>query len=99
MSLIISNALKSRLSKIFWITVGWTCIAVSYRLIIYASLFSFGDDVQYVDLGLQIQVTLITGILSGIIGGGLVVFFWEKWLRIKTYGSSLWSIFWTYTVI
>ena len=99
MSLIISNTLKSRLSKILWITVAWTFIAVTYVLTIYASMISFGDDFQNVDLGLNIRGIIITGILAGIIGGGLVVFFWEKWLRTKTYGSSLWSIFWTFTVI
>ena len=95
----ISNTLRSRLSKILWITVVWTFISVSYVLTIYVSLVSFKDDLHNVDIWLQIKGIIITGILAGIIGGGLVVFFWEKWLRTKTYGSSLWSIFWTYTVI
>ena len=99
MNLVLSNTLKSSLFKILWITVVWTFIAVSYILTIYFSLISFRGDLQDVDMWVQIKGTLITGILAGIIGGGLVVFFWEKWLRTKTYGSSLWSIFWTYTVI
>ena len=99
MSLQISNTLKSRLFKVLWITVAWTFIAVSYVLTIYFSMVSFGDEIQDVDILLHLRGILITGIISGIIGGGLVVFFWEKWLRTKTYGSSLWSIFWSYTLI
>ena len=99
MSLIISNTLKSRLSKILWIIIGWTFISVSYVLTIYTNLVNFEDDIQNLDIGLYIKGTIITGILAGIIGGGMVVIFWEKWLRSKTYGSSLWSIFWTYTLI
>jgi len=99
MSLIISNTLKSQLSKILWITVGWTFISVFYVLIVYAGLIEWERDVSDVDLWLGIKVNLMTGILAGIIGGSLVVFFWEKWLRTKKYGSSLWSILWTYIVI
>jgi len=94
-----TNTLKSQISKVLWITVGWTFISVYYVLTLYTSLVYFRGDVQDVDMWLQIKGMLITGILAGIIGGSLVVFFWEKWLRTKTYGSSLWSILWTYTVI
>jgi len=99
MSLILSNTLKSQISKVFWITVGWTFISVYYVLIWYASLIYLEREVSDLDLWLYIKGNLLTGILAGIIGGSLVVFFWEKWLRTKKYGSSLWSILWTFTVI
>ncbi len=99
MSLIISNTLKSQLSKVLWITVGWTFISVFYVLIVYAGLIELELDVSVFDIWLAIKVNLLTGILAGIIGGSMVVFFWEKWLRTKKYGSSLWSILWTYNVI
>ncbi len=98
MSLILSNTLKSQLSKILWITIGWTFIAVYYVLIVYAGLIDLGDA-SVLDLWLYIKGSLMTGIFAGIIGGSVIVFFWEKWLRTKTYGSSLWSILWTYIVI
>jgi len=99
MSLIISNTLKSRLIKIFWITVAWTFIAVYYVLMVYSTLVYLDRDISDIDLWLYIKGNLITGIVAGIIGGSLVVFFWERWLRTKKYGSSLWSILWTFTVI
>ena len=98
MSLIISNMLKSQLSKILWITVGWTFLSVYYVLIVYAGLIDL-DDAIVLDLWLYIKGSLMTGIFAGIIGGSVLVFFWEKWLRTKTYGSSLWSMLWTYIVI
>jgi adenylate cyclase len=99
MSLNISNTLKSRLNKIFWITVAWTFISVYYVLIVYSSLIILERDVSDIELWLYIKGNIMTGLVAGIIGGSLVVFFWEKWLRTKKYGSSLWSILWTFTVI
>ena len=99
MSLNISNTLKSQISKILWITVGWTFISGFYVLIVYASFIDLDRNISDIDLWLYIKGSLMTGIVAGIIGGSFVVFFWEKWLRTKKYGSSLWSILWTYTVI
>ena len=99
MSIIKSNTLKSQLSKILWITVGWTFISVLYVFIVYAQLFKLELYTSDVDLWLHIKGSLMTGIVAGIIGGSLLVFFWEKWLRTKKYGSSLWSMLWTYIVI
>ncbi|MCH8035420.1 MAG: hypothetical protein IH950_16900, partial [Bacteroidetes bacterium] len=107
MSLNISNTLKSQLSKILWITVGWTFISGFYVLIVFASFIDLDRNISDIDLWLYIKggfmggilVSLLGGILGGIIGGSVVVFFWAKWLRTKKYGSSLWSILWTYTVI
>jgi adenylate cyclase len=99
MNLNISNTLKSRLKKIFWITVAWTFISVYYVLIVYSNLIYLERNVSDIELWLYIQSSIMTALVAGIIGGSLVVFFWEKWLRTKKYGSSLWSILWTFTVI
>jgi len=99
MSFNISNTLKSQLSKILWITVGWTFISVFYVFIVYSQLINLELDTSTVDLWLYVKGSFMTGIVAGIIGGSLLVFFWEKWLRTKKYGSSLWSMLWTYIVI
>ena len=78
MSLILSNTLKSQLSKILWITVGWTFIAVFYVLIVYFGLVDLERDVSDIDLWLHIKGSLMTGIIAGIIGGSVVVFFLGK---------------------
>jgi len=43
--------------------------------------------------------SIITGVIAGLIGGGILVFFWEKWLRSKSYGYALLNIFWSYTLV
>ena len=97
MGLMLSNTLKSQISKIFWITIGWTFIAVFYFFSIYASLIDLERDTSDMDPWLYFKGSLLTGILAGTIGGSIVVFFWEKWLRTKNYGWSLLSMLWTFT--
>ncbi len=99
MGLMLSNTLKSQISKIFWITLGWTLIAVFYFFSIYVSLIDLERDISDLDPWLFFKGSLLTGILAGVIGGSCVVFFWEKWLRTKNYGWSLLSMLWTYTGI
>jgi len=99
MSLLISNSLRSQVTKIIWITAGWTLISLYVVIGVYSNLIDLERDVSDLDLSLYIKGSLITGILAGITGGSMVVFLWEKWLRSKNYGSSLWSMLWTYTVL
>ncbi len=99
MGLALSNTLRSQLSKIAWITAGWTFISVFYFFSIYASLIDLKRDVSDLDPWLSFKGSILTGILAGVIGGSGMVFFWEKWLRTKKYSWSLWSILWTYSGI
>ena len=99
MGLVISNTLRSQLFKILWITAGWTFISVFYFFSIYASLIDLKRDVSDLDPWLSFKGSILTGILAGVIGGSGMVFFWEKWLRTKKYGWSLWSILWTFSGI
>jgi len=99
MSLHLSYTLRSQVSKVLWITVSWTFISVYLVFFVYGNLIALDRDVSDLDLWLYIKGSLMTGILAGITGGSLVVFLWEKWLRSKNYGSSLWSMLWTYTVL
>ena len=45
------------------------------------------------------QGSVITGLVAGLIGGSLVVFFWESWLRTKPFGWSLLNMAWSFTLI
>ncbi len=92
------GSVSSQLSKIAWITVAWTIV----------SLFQFGIGFAYVrELGLEttmdpfipFRISILTGILAGILGGSGVVFLWERWLRTKPYGWTLRSILITYVII
>lgn len=91
--------LKSKIYNIFWITLAWTFISMFQYLIGYAISIQFG----YQPLGEEIVAAwtgaLITGITAGTIGGSILVFFWEKWLRSKPYGWTLRNILITYTIV
>lgn len=97
--MLIQNNLKSQFVKILWITMGWVFISVFNFFTIYAGLLNLKMDISNIDPWLYLKGNVIAGVLAGIIGGSVMVFFWEKWLRTKNYGWSLWSILWTYSVI
>lgn len=99
MGLNLSYTLKSQILKVFWITVVFTIIMVYIVLSVYGNLIDLERDVSDLDLQGFIERSIVSGILAGLIGGSAMVFVWEKWLRTKTYGSSLWGILWTYTII
>ena len=48
---------------------------------------------------LHLKSTLIAGVTAGLIGGSVMVLLWEKWLRSKSYGWALNSIFWSYFLV
>ncbi len=99
MSVLINKNLKTKFEKIFWITFFWTLIALFQFLLGYATLLQVNCDISGIDPGVYFTGSIVTGISAGIIGGTSMVFFWEKWLRNKSYRWSLLNIFWSYTVV
>ena len=95
MDLISSNKITSPLIKIFWITVGWTLVALFKFFSGYSTIIDpkFQCEFAGLDIILYLKSTLITGVVAGMIGGSVVVFVWEKWLRTKSYKWTLTSIF------
>lgn len=95
-----SNKFKSEARKIFWITIGWTLISVFQFLNVYATIKSLGCVPQgHNSAGLFLKATIFSGLIAGILGGSMVVFLWEEWLRNKNYGWALFSIFLSFTVL
>lgn len=91
-------SISSQLVKIAWITVAWTII----------SILQFGIGFAYVrELKLEMtinpiipfRISILTGVLAGLIGGSGVVFLWERWLRSKPYSWTIRSILFTYVII
>ena len=85
MDLITSNKITGSLIKIFWITVGWTLVALLQIFIGYSTILDtkFQCDLVGLDLMLYLKSTLVAGLLVGMIDGSVVVFVWEKWLGLK----------------
>ncbi|MGK0385909.1 MAG: adenylate cyclase [Patiriisocius sp.] len=90
---------KSQIEKIIWITLFWTLFAVFQFFVGYLTLIDFNVDFLNLNPVDFLLSTIFMGIIAGLLGGILLVFFWENWLRTKSYGWSLLNIFWSYTVL
>ena len=101
MNLTTSNRIANSWVKVFWITIGWTLVALFEFFSGYNTIIDtkFQCDITELDIMHYLKSTLITGLIVGIIGGSALVFFWEKWLRNKSYGWALINIFWSYTLV
>ncbi len=93
------NKLKSQAEKIVWIIASWTLISVFQFLSSYSTLIQLNCDLTGLSPMSFLQGSVITGMVAGAIGGSCMVFFWENWLRTKSYGLSLLNIFWSYSLI
>ncbi len=93
------NKLISQSEKIVWIILFWTLISVFQFLSIYSTLMQLSYDLRSINSLEFLKGSIITGVLAGLIGGGSMVFFWESWLRTKSYGYALLNIFWSYTMV
>ena len=89
---------KGQLKKIAWITLFWVLINVLQFFTFYSTLLYFNFDMTGLNLAGYFTASIFTGLVAGLIGGGLIVLYWEKWLRTKSYGSSLLQIFLSYTM-
>ena len=94
-----TNRYKSQAKKILWITFGWTLISLFQFYTRYATLVSFGGDLGGFQWDLYLWASILTGLIAGVIGGSIVTFLWERWLRSKNYGWALFSIFLSFTII
>ena len=101
MHLTFFNKITSPLSKILWITLGWTLVALFKFFSGYSTIIDpkFHCEHAGLDIVLYIKSTLIAGLVVGLIGGTVVVFVWEKWLRTKSYGWALTNIFFSYSSV
>lgn len=97
--------LKAQLRKILYITIAWTIISIFNYLIGWAAVVdaNFIWDANY-DLGKidhwhGIYISIVTAVFASIIGGGTMVFIWEKWLRSKPYGWTIRNIVLTYAIV
>lgn len=96
---LIRSKLKSQIEKIMWITFFWILISILQFFTGYTTLINLKMDMSGLNPVDFFLGGIITGLSAGLIGGSLMVFYWEKWLRTKSYKSSLLNIFWSYTLV
>ena len=92
---------KGQIEKIIWITFFWTLFAVFQFLVGYITLTdtTFKVDLSNLNPVDYLKGVLFLGVVAGLLGGSLIVFFWENWLRTKSYSWSLLNMFWSFTVL
>jgi adenylate cyclase len=90
---------KGQIEKVIWITLFWTLFSVFQFSLGYTTLVDFNFDLSNLNPVSFFKSSIFTGVVAGLLGGSLIVFFWENWLRTKSYGWSLLNIFWSYTVL
>ena len=97
--------MKKQLKKIGFVTLAWMVISlINYFIGIAAILDSNyiwkeGNDMSRIGFWNGIYTSILTSITAGILGGSVLVFLWEKWLRTKPYGWTLRNIFLTYVIL
>lgn len=82
-----------------WITVSWIGVSVLQFILTYAASIQFDLDIEGLAPMKILRTSLLTGAVAGLLGGSVMVFFWEKWLRTKAYSRSLLNILWSYTLV
>jgi len=90
---------KGQVEKILWITGFWILISVFQFLVGYSTLLGFSCDLGGQKPGPYLLASIMVGLAAGLLGGTLMVFYWERWLRNKSYGWSLLNIWWSYTLL
>ncbi len=93
------HRVKDQVEKIIWITLFWTLFSVFQFLVGYTTLTDFNVDLSNLNPVTFLKGSIFIGVVAGLLGSSLIVFFWENWLRTKSYGWSLLNIFWSYTVL
>ena len=91
--------LRMEIKEVLWITLAWMVISVFqffYEFSILNQVMNVFEEVNVLGF---LYVDLITSFCAGIIGGVVIVFFLEKWLRSRPYGVALVMILITYTLI
>ena len=97
--------MQQQLKKVLSVTIAWIFISLVNNFIGLAAILDsnyIGENrIQIAKEGFWdgIYVSISSALLSGIIGGSVLVFIWEKWLRTKPYGWTLRNIFITYIIL
>ena len=94
-----SVTFRNQIKKVLWITFFWIIVSFLQYSNSLATLIYFDFEFGELNKNEFLLGSLVTGLAAGIIGGSSVVFFWERWLRTKSYRKSLFYIWITFTLV
>ncbi len=95
----ISPQTRSKLTTILLITAAWSFVSLGFFVQGYSALLQFGCSLGGYRASDFLVGALVTSVSAGLIGGTLMVFVWDRWLRSKPYSRAILYIFVTYTVV
>ena len=78
-----------RWKKIWVITITWTILSVLQFLIGLDTILEMDSDHSLRHPTDSIYASVILGFMAGFIGGNLLVFFWDRWLRALPLGNAI----------
>ncbi len=88
----ISNILKKKFSTVFWIMVSWTIISMMQLGYEITIIKEYGLEYRWSAPNSFMTYFLINTaafVLNGFLGGLIVVFFLQYWIRNRSYGFGL----------
>lgn len=98
----ISRGLKTKYKTILWITVSWTIISMIQLTYEYAVLEEYGFEYRWIIPGnftTYFLINTLAFVVNGLIGGFLIVFFLQHWIRNRSYSKGLLYGVAVYTVL
>ncbi len=87
-----SRDLKRKLNLVFWITVAWTIISIMQLSYDMAVLKEYGFEFRWSTQDKFMTYFLINTsafVVNGFIGGLVIVFFLQRWIRNRSYTFGL----------
>ena len=88
----ISNNQKRKFRTVLWITVSWTFISMVQLFYEVAILSEYGFEYRWSTSGnfmTYFMINSLAFVLNGFIGGLVVVFFLQSWIRNRSYSRGL----------
>lgn len=88
----LSNNQKRKFSTILWITASWAIISIIQLLYEVAIIKEYGLEYRWSTSGnfsLYFLINTLAFILNGFIGGLVVVYFLQSWIRNRSYSRGL----------
>lgn len=85
--------------KILRITLAWVLISLAEFGHTYSALTAQGCHLPAGTAGLMLLTSVLSAILAGVVGGSVIVFFFQRWLRHRPYGKALLGILLTFSLI
>ncbi len=95
----------SNIKKVIYITLSWTVISLFNFFIGVSAVidrnFIRNVDIESIDIDYAhaLSVSIIIALIAGLLGGSMIVFVWEKWLRTKPYGWTLKNIVFSFSIL